>query len=394
MKQYRYLIVGGGMTADAAAKAIHEMDPQGSIGMFSAESDPPYSRPSLSKGLWKGKPMERIWRKTEATGADLHLNCSISALDIKTKSVQDQNGQIYSYEKLLLATGGTPRRLPFGDAPVNYFRDLNDYRSLRSAAESGAKIAVIGGGYIGSEIAAALSLVGNSPTMVFPEKGIGARLFPQDLSLFLNDFYRGKGIRVLDSELVTDLEKIGQEIRLTTDCGTKLTVDYVVAGLGITLNVDLAIMADLKLDHGIVVDDHLRTSNPDIFAAGDVASFYNNTLHKWMSVEHEDNALWMGQIAGKNMAGANEKYQHLPLFYSDLFEIGYEGVGEVDSRMDIVSDWQEPYRKGVLYYLNDQKLRGVLLWDVWKMADTARALIAEPGLFTKEDLIGKIPFGS
>ena len=394
MKQYQYLIVGGGMTADAAAKAIHELDPQGSIGMFSAESDPPYSRPSLSKGLWKGKPMERIWRKTEATGADLYLNCSISALDIKTKSVQDHSGQIYSYEKLLLATGGTPRRLPFGDAPVNYFRDLNDYRSLRSAAESGAKIAVIGGGYIGSEIAAALSLVGNSPTMVFPEKGIGARLFPQDLSLFLNDFYRGKGIRVLDSELVTDLEKIGQEIRLTTDCGTKLTIDYVVAGLGITLNVDLAIMADLKLDHGIVVDDHMRTSNPDIFAAGDVASFYNNTLHKWMSVEHEENALWMGQIAGKNMAGANEKYQHLPLFYSDLFEIGYEGVGEVDSRMDIVSDWQEPYRKGVLYYLNDQKLRGVLLWDVWKMADTARALIAAPGLFTKEELIGKIPFDS
>ncbi|NTW45199.1 MAG: NAD(P)/FAD-dependent oxidoreductase, partial [Anaerolineaceae bacterium] len=96
----------------------------------------------------------------------------------------------------------------------------------------------------------------------------------------------------------------------------------------------------------------------------------------------------------KNMAGADEKYQHLPLFYSDLFEIGFEGVGEVDSRMDIVSDWQEPYRKGVLYYLKDQKLRGVLLSDVWKMADTARALIAEPGQFTKEELIGKIPFDS
>lgn len=191
MKQYRYLIVGGGMTADAAAKAIHEIDPQGSIGIFSAESDPPYSRPSLSKGLWKGKPMERIWRKTEATGADLHLNCLISALDTKTKSIQDHSGQIYSYEKLLLATGGTPRRLPFGDVPINYFRDLNDYRSLRTAAESGLQIAVIGGGYIGSELAAALSMVGNAPTMVFPEKGIGARIFPVDLSLYLNDFYRG-----------------------------------------------------------------------------------------------------------------------------------------------------------------------------------------------------------
>jgi len=392
MKHYRYLIVGGGLTGDAAAKAIHELDPEGSIGLFSAESDPPYNRPSLSKGLWKGKPMERVWRKTETTGAVLHLGRTISNIDSKTKSVQDDSGQIYSYEKLLLATGGTPRKLPFGDVPINYFRDLNDYRQLRASAEAGARIAVIGGGFIGSEISAALSMIGNRATMLFPEKGIGARIFPPDLAIYLNEFYRSKGIKVLDGELVVGLEKIDKQIRVRTDCGTQLDVDYVVAGLGINPNVELAVMADLKLDRGIVVDEQMRTSQPDIYAAGDVATFYNNSLHTWLNVEHEENALWMGQIAGKNMTGANEVYQHLPLFFSDLFEIGYEGVGVVDSRMDIVADWKVPHEKGVIYYLRDKHLRGVLLWNVWKMADVARDLISESGPFEDKDLIGRIPF--
>jgi NADPH-dependent 2,4-dienoyl-CoA reductase/sulfur reductase-like enzyme len=392
MKHYQYVIVGGGLSGDAAAKAIREMDPQGSIGLFSAEPDPPYNRPSLSKGLWKGKPMERVWRKTDATGAVLHLDTTITALNTKTKSIEDNHGQIYSYEKLLLATGGTPRRLPFGDAPVNYYRNLRNYQELRAKAESGAKIGIIGGGYIGSELAAALTMVGNHPTMVFPEKGLGARLFPQDLSMYLNDYFRAKGVTILDGELVVGLEKVKDKVRILTDCGTNLDVDYVVAGLGITPNVELALMAGLKLERGIAVDNQLRTSQADVFAAGDVASFYNNSLHSWMNVEHEENALWMGQIAGKNMAGGNEVYQHLPLYFSDLFELGFEGVGEADSRMETVADWQEPFQKGVIYYLRDKRVRGVLLWNVWKAADMARALIDEQGPFESKDLIGRIPF--
>ena len=172
--------------------------------------------------------------------------------------------------------------------------------------------------------------------------------------------------------------------------GREIVADGVVAGLGIILNTELAVQAGLPLDNGITVDEFLRTGRPEIFAAGDVASFYNPALGKRIRVEHEDNAIAMGRQAGRNMAGAAEPYHHLPFFYSDLFELGYEAVGELDSRLETVADWQEPYRKGVVYYLRDGRVRGVLLWNVWEQVDAARRLIAEPGKVRPEELKGRI----
>ena len=139
------------------------------------------------------------------------------------------------------------------------------------------------------------------------------------------------------------------------------------------------------------MDASLRTSHPDIFAAGDVASFANPALGKRLRVEHEDNANTMGQMAGQAMAGQTVSYDHLPSFYSDLFELGYEAVGEVDSRLEVVADWKEPYREGIVYYLGDARVRGVLLWNVWEQVDAARRLIAEPGPLRPEDLKGRLP---
>jgi 3-phenylpropionate/trans-cinnamate dioxygenase ferredoxin reductase component len=145
---------------------------------------------------------------------------------------------------------------------------------------------------------------------------------------------------------------------------------------------------------GIAVDELLRAGHPDIFAAGDVAQFCDPLLGNRRRVEHEDNANTMGRAAGRNMAGANEEYQHSPFFYSDLFELGYEAVGELDPRLETVADWKEPYREGVLYYLHDGRVRGVLLWNVWGQVDAARRLIAEPGPFRAEDLKGRLPAGN
>jgi len=164
-----------------------------------------------------------------------------------------------------------------------------------------------------------------------------------------------------------------------------------VAGIGIEPNVELARSAGLKVENGIVVDASLRTSHPDIFAAGDVACFANPALGKRLRVEHEDNANTMGQMAGQAMAGQIVSYDHLPSFYSDLFELGYEAVGEVDSRLEEVVDWKEPYREGVVYYLRDGRVRGVLLWNVWDQVDAARKLIAETGPFSAESLKGRLP---
>src|SRR5256886_1976723 len=193
MPDYTYLMVGGGMTADAAAQALHEADPAGSIGLISAEPHPPYDRPPLSKALWKGEPEEKIWRKTAATGAALHLGRRITALDPRARSVTDDRGTVYRYQKLLLATGGVPRRLPLKTDQIIYFRTLDDYRRLRALASQSVRFAVIGGGFIGSEVAAALRMQQRDVTMLVPEAGLGARAFPAGLVALLPGSYRANG---------------------------------------------------------------------------------------------------------------------------------------------------------------------------------------------------------
>jgi NADPH-dependent 2,4-dienoyl-CoA reductase/sulfur reductase-like enzyme len=168
-------------------------------------------------------------------------------------------------------------------------------------------------------------------------------------------------------------------------------VDAVVAGIGIAPNTELARAAGIEVDDGIVIDQHLRTSRPDVYAAGDVARFTAPALGTRLRVEHEDNALTMGHAAGRAMAGDSSPYAHLPFFYSDLFELGYEAVGEMDPRGEFLSDWKEPFREGVVYYLSGGRVRGVLLWNTWGQVDAARALIADPGPFRATDLVGRLP---
>jgi len=390
MKTYKYLIIGSGMTADAAVRGIRELDPDGSIGMIGAEAELPYARPPLSKGMWKGRPFEKIWRGTDKLNVDFHLGRKATELDPTAKRVRDDQGDEYAYDKLLLATGGTPNRLPFGEDQIIYYRTLQDYQRLRALSEQRQCFLVIGAGFIGSEIAAALNMQGKQVTMVFQENSIGEHIYPPELSQFLNDTYRKKGVELIPADGVASLEKMENGFKVQTRGGRTFEVDGVVAGIGVRPNIELAKSAGLKVENGILVDDHQRTSAPDIYAAGDVAMFPHATLGKNVRVEHEDNALSMGKQAGRNMAGADEPYMHTPSFYSDLFEFGYEAVGELSSKMEMVTDWQEPFQKGTIYYLDNGRVRGVLLWNVWKKVKDATALLAEAGPFKAEDLIGRI----
>ncbi len=393
MSSYQYLIIGGGMAAHGAIRGIRSVDPTGSIGLIGAEPHPPYQRPPLSKKLWQGMPIEKIWYQNEEKNITLHLGRSAQALELVGKQVIDDQGNAYHFDKLLLATGGAPVRLPFGGDDIIYFRDLDDYHKLHALTEKKQRFAVIGGGFIGSEIAAALAMNGKQVAMLFPEEGIGARLFPHDLNQFLNQYYKDKGVEVLPGQLVTGVTR--QQGRLLLNVrsadGTDeriLETDAVVAGIGIRPNTQLAEQAGLPVANGIVVDGYLCAGNPDIYAAGDVANFYNPILDARMRLEHDDNAVTMGKYAGRNMAGETVPYHHLPYFYSDLFDLGYEAVGRTDSRLETMADWVEPYKKGVVYYLQEGRVQGVLLWDVWESVDAARALIAKPGPFTMKDLKG------
>lgn len=391
MLSYNYLIVGAGMAADAAVRGIREIDDSGSIGVIGAEQHPPYARPPLSKKLWQGKPEETIWRGTEKLDVTLHLDRTVVFIDTKSRQIKDNRGESYRYESLLLATGGTPRRLPFGGDDIIYFRTLDDYRSLRSMADKGSRVAVIGGGFIGSEIAAALAANNLQVTMLFPDSTICSRVFPSELSAFVTDYYRERGVTVLTGAKVTDVHKKGTEMIIVTGDGQKVNVDCVVAGLGVNLNVDLAEQAGLLIDNGIIVDQFLRTNTKEIFAAGDIASFYNPLSNKRLRLEHEDNAVAMGRQAGRNMAGSNEPYNYLPFFYSDLFDLGYEAVGELDSKLETVADWQEPFHKGVIYYLRDGRPCGVLLWNVWDQVENARKLLAQSVPIDSSQLKGRLP---
>jgi 3-phenylpropionate/trans-cinnamate dioxygenase ferredoxin reductase subunit len=391
MTNYHYLIIGGGMAAAAAVDGIREVDPTGTIGMISAEQDPPYNRPPLSKGLWKQTPLNAIWRKTDEPAVTLHLGRTVKEILPRRKCVVDDRSEFFGYKKLLLATGGKPRKLPFGDEHVIYYRTLADYRRLRGLAEKGRKFAVIGGGFIGSEIAASLASNGKDVVMIFPGKNIGERIFPAPLAAFVSDYYERKGVTLVPGEKVVGLDCRENQRVLKTASNHEIVVDGVVAGIGVEPDTQLARSIRLEIDDGIVVDGLLRTSEPDIFTAGDVAAFHSAVLGKRFRVEHEDNANTMGRAAGRNMAGAAEPYQHLPFFYSDLFDLGYEAVGELDSRLETVVDWKRPYEEGVVYYLQNKRVRGVLLWNVWEQVEAARHLIAEPGPFSATNLIGRLP---
>ncbi|MFX0043253.1 MAG: NAD(P)/FAD-dependent oxidoreductase [Candidatus Hodarchaeota archaeon] len=391
---YKYLIIGGGMTADAAAHSIREGDPKGPIGLISSENDPPYARPPLSKALWTGEEsLDDIDLETIESNIEMHLNRTVTKIDRPNKSVIDNQGNKYNYEKLLIATGGTPKKLPnIDESNVIYYRTLSDYKNLKMLVDKNKTFGVLGGGFIGSEIAAAIKIYKPKAevTMLFPESGIGGLIFPKTLSNYLNDYYQEKGIKVLAGELVTNIKKEEKGYLVETKSGKKIKCNVVIAGLGIKPNIELAEQAGLKVEDGIVVNEYLQTSDPDIYAAGDVAVYQNPALNQYIRVEHEDNALMMGEIAGQNMTGKEIPFDHLSLFYSDLFDLGYEAVGILNSQLEIVEDLNESLEEGIVYYLKEGRVQGVLLWNVWEKVEEARELIAEPGPISPEDLKSRI----
>jgi NADPH-dependent 2,4-dienoyl-CoA reductase/sulfur reductase-like enzyme len=391
MKDFHYLIIGGGMTADAAVKGIRSLDKKRSIAIISNDVHLPYSRPPLTKALWKGDDESTIWKKTDEHDVTIILSRNATHINPQNKTVKDDLGEEYSYSKLLLATGGVVNRLPLNAHGIIYYRTYDDYKTLREKTKVADHVIIVGGGFIGSEIAASLAMNDKKVTMIFPESGVGARNFPKVLSNFVTEYYKSKGVTVYTNDSVADIENDGDKFWVKTKNNHRLHGDAVVAGLGIKPNVELAEAIGLITKNGVEVNEFLQTSHEDIYAAGDVANFDSPHLGKRIRVEHEDNALTMGEMAGKNMAGGKEQYTHLPFFYSDLFDLGYEAVGELDARLETVEEWKDPFREGVVYYLEEGRVRGVLLWNTWGQVDHARELIATKDHFTAKKLKGLLP---
>ena len=430
MSAYDYVIIGGGMVADAAARGIRELDAAGNIGILSADVDEPYARPALSKKLWVDPDF--TWDQTpldtsDATGAEITLNTLVTGIDRATKTVTTDAGETVTYGKLLLATGSKPVEIEVPESTrILFFRSASDYRRLRELSEDGAHAIVVGGGYIGTEIAAALAQNHVEVDLVFPDEVLGASTFPPALAERFQELFvehgvglvpgrRVEGVRAevrapfdetADASTGADFQGEGGEaspaassagVTVVFDNGAETEADFVVFGLGAKPVVGLAEDAGLAVDEGgVVVDALLRTIDPSIWAAGDIAVYPDPVLGQ-TRVEHVDNATEMGAAAGRSMAGASEPYSHTPYFYSMVFGTRWEAVGTLDPVLDVLEakllESGESDESRVVYFRDESGAPvGVLLWDVGEdetLRDAARKIIYD-GITSTEELRTRI----
>lgn len=383
MTTYDHLIIGGGQVADDASRGIRELDHAASIGILSADQDAPYTRPALSKKLWTDPDfgVDQVPLGTaEDTGAALHLGIEVVGIDRAARTVRTSDGEEFGYGHLLLATGSVPRRL---DGPeddrILVFRSLEDYRRLRDLASTlgpDAPFVVIGGGYIGNELAAALVTNDASTILVHPDEVLLGTKFPRDLAQRYQKLFEDAGVHLVAGRHAERITTAGDAFAVVLEDGTELEAAVVVEGLGATPAVDLARAAGLTVDDGVVVDAHLVTSDPAIWAAGDIAEYPDPILGR-TRVEHVDNAREMGRAAGRSMAGDPEPYTHTPFFYSQVLGLRWEAVGTLDSSLETVEDLLDEDRR-VVYYLDaDERPVGVLLWNVEGARDAARDVLRE-----------------
>ncbi|HET6453580.1 MAG TPA: FAD-dependent oxidoreductase [Armatimonadota bacterium] len=393
---YKYIIVGGGVAGGWAVAGIREHDKNGPILILCREKFLPYDRPPMTKKLWSGKetipdifPYDSVFYAEN--GVDVALGTSVTRVDPADKTVTDHEGHDWQYEKLLLATGGVPRTLdiPGGDLwGICYYRYLEDYVRCRRDASEGRSAVVIGGGFIGSELASSLNQNKINVTMIYPEPYVVSRVFPEYLGKALQSLYQERGVRILSGDVPASIEQSGRKWVTQTRNGERVESDMLIAGLGIVPAVELAQQAGLKMGNGIYVDELCQTSNPDIFAAGDNADFLYLALEQRMRIEHWDNGVTQGTYAGRNMAGANQPYDYMPYFWSDLFEFGYEAVGDLSSKLETFADWEKENDTGVIYYLKDGKVRGVMTCNIYGRQGDARELIGKQ--VSIQDLRGAI----
>lgn len=384
MAEYQYVVIGGGMAADAAIGGIRRYDKDGAILVVSKESYPPYKRPPLTKGLWQTQRLEEVWLDQwhRQPGVRLLLNTRVTAIDRTLRTVHTQDGFDFGYQHLLIATGGRVKRLPGSQEHLYYPGDLEQHLALWSEVQEPHEVLVVGGGFVGAEMAAALSSHHQNVTWIVAEEHPFAGFLPSGLAKHVIHHYQQQGVQIVSQTVVKSSLSAAKGVLLETNRG-RMEADLAVVGIGTAPNDTLW---ESNQGDGIVVDDKLQTDDPYIWAAGDVARLSGEKR----LMPHEDHALTQGRLAGMNMAGANRTYTHMPFYYSDLFHFGYEAIGACRTEFDIFEDWTRTYEEGVVYYLDKGQVVGVLNWNVWDGIKIAEQLIARHESVTPEVLRGAI----
>jgi len=328
----KYVLIGGGLASVWAAQNIRERDQEGSILLIGAEHHPPYDKPPLSKQyLLKDEyTAEDAYSKFDNFYPDnriqLHTGVRATKIDRADRVVTLDNGDTVRYEKLLLATGATPRRLNVPGNDLNgvfTLRTVEDSEGIRMAIQHSKRAVMVGAGFIGMEVAAACVERGLETTVIELRDRPWPMLAGETLGKFLRDYYEGKGVKFHFGDEVAAFEGDGSLRAVRTKGGAQIDADFAVVGIGVTLNTELAREAGIELDTrgGVKVNEFLQTSDPNVWAAGDIACFYDIVSEKQWHAEHHLNAKWQGRAVGAIMAGADKPYDQVPYFFSDFFDL-------------------------------------------------------------------------
>jgi 3-phenylpropionate/trans-cinnamate dioxygenase ferredoxin reductase subunit len=389
------LIAGASLTGVKAAEALRKEGYDGRIAMFGEESQPPYLRPPLSKEYLRGEGgLDKVFVHPEAWYAEqrveLHLSTPVRALDPATREVVLDDGSRVAFDRLLIATGATPRRLeiPGSDlAGVHYLRTLEDADAIRDAATAAHRVVVIGGGWIGSEVAASIRQLGLPVAMIASGSVPLERVLGAEVGTVYRDLHAERGVElVMNQRAAAFLGRSAVEAVETSD-GTRIEGDLVVVGAGAQPRTQLAAAAGLAVRDGILVDEHLETRAPGIFAAGDVAGAWHPLLRSRLRLEHWDNARRQGRAAARNMLGLAEPYLRIPYLYSDQYDLGMEYAGHAPAWDQVVFRGEPASRTFIAFWLKGGRVVAGMNANVWKVSDAIAALVGSREMVAVDRLV-------
>ena len=364
MNTTQYLLIGGGLACGQAAKRIRQDDATATITLVGEEPYVPYDRPPLSKDFLRGeKPRDQLFFDAEPYFRDqrieLILGTRVHQIDTTGKRATLADGRIIQFGKALIATGGRPVRLSIPGANlagVHYLRTLDDAEAIAARAVPGARAVLIGAGFIGMEVAASLTQRGVHATVIETQAHIWPRFADATLAEAIQEYFAQNGVTIRTKDQVTEIRGQDRPSSVILKSGHILPCDMVVIGVGIMPNVELAKEAGLAVDNGIVVNECLQSSHPDVYAAGDVAHYMDPIFRKRRRVEHWGHAEYTGQLAGQNMAGASGRYDLLTYVWSDLFDLHLEFAGDESEHDHLIVRGHIGGKSYIILYLKQHTL--------------------------------------